>query len=111
MQAPSVSPLWWPTIIGPTGTTTAGRSALTAPMICAGSVLSQPPTSTTASIGCARTISSVSIAIRLRSTMLVGWAKDSWMLMVGNTIGSAPDSITPRLTASISCGALPWQGL
>ena len=39
---------------------------------CAGIVLSQPPISTTASIGCARIISSVSIAIRLRRYMLVG---------------------------------------
>ena len=31
--------------------------------------------------------------------------------MVGNTIGIAPDSITPRLTASMICGTLPWQGL
>ena len=80
-------------------------------MICAGNVLSQPPTSTTASIGCARTISSVSIAIRFRRYMLVGWAKDSWMEMVGKLIGSPPASITPRLIASISCGALPWHGL
>ena len=38
----------------------------------AGTVLSQPPISTTASIGWARIISSVSIAIRLRNIMLVG---------------------------------------
>ena len=50
----------------------AGRPADTAPISCAGTVLSQPPISTTASIGCARTISSVSIDIRLRNFMLVG---------------------------------------
>ena len=33
------------------------------------------------------------------------------MEMVGNTIGIAPASIAPRFTASMSCGALPWQGL
>ena len=65
-------------------------------MSCAGSVLSQPPISTTASIGWARIISSVSSAIRLRRNMLVGWAKLSWMEMVGNAIGSPPASITPR---------------
>jgi hypothetical protein len=35
-------------------------------MSWAGTVLSQPPISTTASIGCARTISSTSIDMRLR---------------------------------------------
>ena len=48
------------------------RPAETAPISCAGTVLSQPPISTTASIGCARIISSVSIAIRLRNFRLVG---------------------------------------
>ena len=32
MQAPKTSPLKWPTSIGPTGRTTAGRSALAAAM-------------------------------------------------------------------------------
>ena len=89
----------------------AGTSALTAAMSCAGTVLSQPPISTTASIGWARIISSVSIAMRLRRNMLVGLAKDSWMEIVGNSIGSPPASITPRFTASIRRGTLPWHGL
>jgi len=66
-----------PTSIGPTGSTIAGTSADAAAIICAGIVLSQPPISTTESIGCARIISSVSIAIRLRRNMLVGCANDS----------------------------------
>ena len=66
---------------------------------------------TTASIGCARIISSVSIDMRLRRYMLVGCAKLSWMEIVGNSTGSPPESITPRLTASTSCAALPWHGL
>ena len=82
--------------------TIAGTSADAAAIICAGMVLSQPPISTTASIGCARIISSVSIAIRLRRNMLVGYANDSWIEMVGNSIGSPPASITPRLIASTS---------
>ena len=49
----------------------------TAPISCAGTVLSQPPISTTASIGCARIISSVSIDIRLRYFRLVGLRKTS----------------------------------
>ena len=43
--------------------------------------------------------------------MLVGAAKLSWIEIVGNAIGRPPASMTPRFTASISCGALPWQGL
>ena len=80
-------------------------------MICAGRVLSQPPISTTASIGWARIISSVSIAMRLRRYIEVGAAKLSWIDMVGKTIGRPPASMTPRLAASMSCGTLPWQGL
>ena len=87
--------------------TTVGRSAETAAMICAGKVLSQPPITTTASIGCARIISSVSIAIRLRRYIEVGNAKLSAIEIVGNTIGMAPVSITPRFTASMICGTLP----
>ena len=88
-----------------------GSPAEAAPISCAGTVLSQPPISTTASIGWARTISSVSMAIRLRRYMLVGAAKLSCTEMVGKAIGRPPASITPRCTASINCGALPWQGL
>jgi hypothetical protein len=58
----------------------------------------------------ARISSSVSIAIRLRRYMLVGAAKLAWIDIVGNVIGNPPASITPRSTAAISCGALPWQG-
>ena len=89
----------------------AGIPADAAPISWAGTVLSQPPISTTASMGCARIISSVSIDMRLRRYMLVGAAKLSWIEIVGNGIGRPPASITPRFTASISWGALPWQGL
>ena len=61
-----------PVIIGPATSWIAGTPADAAPMSCAGTVLSQPPTSTTASIGWARIISSTSIDIRLRNIMLVG---------------------------------------
>ena len=47
-------------------------SALAAPMSWAGMVLSQPARSTTPSIGWARIISSVSIAMRLRKSIVVG---------------------------------------
>jgi hypothetical protein len=80
-------------------------------MICAGRVLSQPPITTTASIGCARIISSVSIAMRFRRNIEVGCAKLSWMEIVGKAIGMPPASITPRFTASTSAPTLPWHGL
>ncbi len=89
----------------------AGTSALAAPISSAGTVLSQPPTSTTESIGWARIISSASIAMRLRRNMLVGCANDSCSEIVGNSIGSPPASITPRLTASMISGTLRWQAL
>ena len=43
--------------------------------------------------------------------MLVGCEKLSWIEMVGKSMGRPPANITPRLTASINWGALPWQGL
>ena len=82
----------------------AGRPAEAAPISCAGTVLSQPPISTTASIGWAPIISSVSIAIRLRYIMLVGLRNTSPSEMVGNGRGSAPAASTPRETASTSSG-------
>ena len=68
----------------------AGISALAAAISWAGTVLSQPPIITTASIGWARTISSVSMAMRLRRNMEVGFEKLSWIEMVGNSIGRPP---------------------
>ena len=43
--------------------------------------------------------------------MLVGYANDSWIEIVGNSIGSPPASSTPRLIDSTSLGTLPWQAL
>ena len=109
MQAPSRWPRWRPVIIGPTASWIAGTFADAAPISCAGMVLSQPPISTTASIGCARTISSVSIAIRLRNIMLVGCRKISPSDVVGKARGRAPAASTPRETASTSSGMWRWQ--
>ena len=78
-----------------------------APINWAGTVLSQPPINTTASMGWARNNSSVSIDMRLRRNMLLGCEKLSWIEIVGKSIGKPPASMTPRLTASINCGALP----
>ena len=109
VQAPRRSP--WNSIgsIGPPTSCTAGRSADAAPISSAGTVLSQPPTSTTESIGWARIISSTSIDIRLRNIMLVGERKISPSEMVGKSIGSAPAASTPRFTASTSSGKWRWQ--
>ena len=104
VQAPRRSPLYLEVIIGPPTNWTAGRLAETAPINWAGMVLSQPPIRTTASIGWALIISSVSIDIRLRYFMLVGFRKISPREMVGNSRGKAPLAITPRLTASRSSG-------
>src|SRR5689334_3868475 len=91
--------------------TIAGMSAEIAPISSAGMVLSQPPISTTASSGSARTISSTSIAIRLRSSIEVGNENASCSDTVGKTNGNAPAMRTPRATASATCGAVLWQGL
>ena len=69
-------------------------------MSCAGVVLSQPHSSTTASSGLARMDSSTSIAIRLRKSMVVGRMNISPSEMVGNSSGNPPAASTPRLTAS-----------
>ena len=104
VQAPSRSPRNGIAIIGPVTSWIAGTSAEIAPISCAGTVLSQPPINTTASMGCARTISSTSIAMRLRNIRLVGLRNTSPSEMVGKSTGSPPDLSTPRLTASTSSG-------
>ena len=109
VQAPRRWPRCRPVIIGPVTTCTAGRPAEAAPINCAGTVLSQPPIITTASIGWARTISSTSIDIRLRNIMLVGLRKTSPSEMVGNARGSPPAASTPRVTASVNSGMVRWQ--
>ncbi|CEG08767.1 hypothetical protein BN961_02186 [Afipia felis] len=109
VQAPSRSPLWRPVIIGPPTSWIAGRPADSAPINCAGTVLSQPPISTTESIGWARIISSVSIDIRLRKRRLVGLRNTSPSETVGNSSGRPPAAITPRFTASSISGKCRWQ--
>jgi len=109
VQAPSRSPRCRLVSMGPATSWIAGRLAEIAPISWAGTVLSQPPSSTTASIGWARTISSVSIAIRLRNTRLVGCRKTSPSEIVGKASGRPPAVSTPRFTASISSGKCRWQ--
>ncbi len=109
VQAPSRSSPWREVIIGPATIWIAGRFADAAPISCAGTVLSQPPISTTESIGWARIISSVSIAIRLRNLRLVGLRNTSPSETVGNSSGSPPATSTPRFTASSISGKCRWQ--
>lgn len=111
VQAPSLTPRWLPGIIGPVTRWKMGLFAEMPPISCAGTVLSQPPISTTASHGCALTISSVSMLMRFRKYMLVGAEKLSCRLIVGKSTARPPPSWTPRLTASRSCGMLAWHGL
>jgi hypothetical protein len=66
LPLPRVSLRQCPRSIGPAGTKIAGRPALTAPMISAGVVLSQPPMRTAPSSGWQRISSSASIASKLR---------------------------------------------
>ena len=109
VQAPRRSPRWRDVDIGPATSSIAGTSRDAAAMSWAGTVLSHPPISTTASIGWARTISSVSRAIRLRNLRLVGDRKTSPREIVGNSIGRAPPASTPRFTASSISGKCRWQ--
>ncbi len=66
VHAPVRRPRHSPASIGPDTTCTAGTPADAAAIRCAGTVLSQPPTSTTASRGWERSCSSSAMAARLR---------------------------------------------
>ena len=99
---PSARPSWRPASMGPPVIMIAGRSTDAAPMIIAGVVLSHPESRTTPSIGLPRIDSSTSIAIRLRSSMAVGWICVSPSDVTGNSNGTPPASHTPRLTNSAS---------
>ena len=68
----------------------AGTPALIAPISCAGTVLSQPPSRTTASSGYERMHSSTSIAMRLRKSIALGFMRFSPSEMVGNSSGRPP---------------------
>ncbi|GAA4773673.1 hypothetical protein GCM10025784_21620 [Citricoccus nitrophenolicus] len=96
---------------GPAATTMAGTPALSAPMIWAGMVLSQPPSSTTPSMGEARTISSTSMDIRLRRYMDEGRENGSEREIVGNSRGRPPAARTPALTSAASSPSPALQGL
>ena len=95
---PMSRPRYLPLSIGPEEITMVGRLTLAAPMIWPGVVLSQPPSSTTPSIGLPRIDSSTSIASRLRNSIAVGRIWVSPSDIAGNSSGSPPASHTPRFT-------------
>ncbi len=95
---PSGAPRKCPVSMGPPGTTRAGRSTEAAAMSSDGMVLSQPPSSTTPSMGLARSISSVAMAARLRQSMAVGRTFVSPRETTGRLSGTPPASQTPFMT-------------
>ena len=80
----------------------AGTSTLAAPMSWAGTVLSHPPSRTTASSGFARMHSSTSIDIKFRNNIVVGFIRFSPSEIVGNSSGRPPACKMPRFTDSAS---------
>src|SRR5450830_1014182 len=100
-----------PLSIGPPLTTIVGMSQLAAPISSAGVVLSQPTSSTTASIGLPRIDSSTSILARLRVSIAVGRKFDSPLENTGNSTGNPPASRMPRLTCSANWRKCPLQGV
>ena len=88
--------------IGPPGTTSAGISTEDAAIKRDGMVLSQPPRSTTPSIGLARIISSVAIAAILRHNIAVGRTRVSPSETAGIFSGTPPASQIPFFTYSIT---------
>ena len=108
---PSGWPRKVPLSIGPPGTTTAGRSTDAAAMSSAGIVLSQPPSSTTPSIGLARSISSIDIAARLRQSIAVGRTCVSPSDITGRFSGTPPASHTPRCTAAETSSRCALHGV
>ena len=95
---PRADPRKVPVIIGPPGTTIAGKFTEAAPIKIAGIVLSHPPRSTTPSIGLARINSSVAIAIIFRHSIAVGRTKVSPSEIIGRFSGTPPASQTPFFT-------------
>lgn len=99
---PMSVPRCLPLSIGPPVMSSAGRSTDAAPIRYAGVVLSQPASSTTPSSGFERSVSSRSIAMRLRSSIAVGRTSGSPAEVVGNSNGTPPACQMPRLTCSAS---------
>ena len=76
-----------------------------------GMVLSQPPSSTTPSIGLARSISSVAIAAMLRHSIAVGRSRVSPSDTTGSSSGMPPASYTPFFTDAATSVRWALQGV
>ena len=108
---PMSRPRYLPFSIGPPEITMVGRSTLAAPITSDGVVLSQPQSSTTASIGLARIDSSTSIEARFLRNIAVGRRFDSPSEVTGNSSGKPPASSTPRRTCSAITRKCALQGV
>src|SRR5580698_8111446 len=87
VPAPVLTPRHCPLDIGPAGQKIVGSPMLIAPISSPGTDLSQPPSSTTPSMGCERNNSSVSIARKLQYSMVVGLTITSPTDIAGNSTG------------------------
>ena len=111
LPLPSTWPRQLPRSMGPAETKIAGRFMLVAPISSAGTVLSQPPSSTAPSIGLARRISSASMANRFRYSIVVGFMYVSPTDSTGISSGKPPACHTPRFTSSARMRKWVWHEL
>ena len=81
-----------------------GKFALIAPISTPGVVLSQPPINTAASTGCARNISSVCIANKLRNIIADGFISCSPNDNAGSSAATPPARKIPRLMSPTRSG-------
>ena len=95
----------------PPVTSTVGTLALIAPISAPGTLLSQLASTTRPSSGLARTISSTSMASRLRYSIALGFIRSSPSEIVGNSAGAPPAARTPSATATASCRSGRLHGL
>ena len=89
----------------------AGTSQLAAPITSEGVVLSQPHSSTTASIGLALIDSSTSMLTRLRNIIAEGRMLVSPIDITGNSSGNPPASHTPFFTFCARSRKCALQGV
>ena len=108
---PSCWPRQLPRSIGPAGQKMAGSPMEMAPISRPGVVLSQPPSRIAPSMGCERSSSSVSMARKLRYSMVVGLTNGSASEMAGSSSGNPPACSTPRFTSSARARRWAWQAL
>ena len=102
VPVPTGRPRNWATGREPPVTRMAGISALIAPISAPGTLLSQLASSTSPSSGFARTISSTSMASKLRYSIALGFIRSSPSEMVPNSAPMPPASAMPAFTSPAS---------